>query len=312
MPAPDTIPPSDDEEPWKALPFERDRLRSEIRTRVDRTLVDLTGIQDAHMAWTEAGFLGRVIPEYHCGVEGWPRRWQFRNLSSLKGGCEPLREIRDALVDGTLRIVKLTDEQLAEARANPEAFLPNPALRSDPDESPRAETYRVIPLVLHPYDLSPISHPSHSEPPSEVESEPAPQPGPSSVASPLIRIVSGSESAPRRQRRDIKKRRRRPVTNPDERPPRRRRVGVQTAEYVYEPAPVPVPVPGPGEADEADEEDENEPHSLPTGSAPSDDYIECFTEPGTPSEVESEIESASESWACGSRSEIEDFTSDDE
>ncbi|KAI1791408.1 hypothetical protein LXA43DRAFT_1094557 [Ganoderma leucocontextum] len=301
MSTPSTLPLPNDDAPWKTHSFERDRLRSEIRTRMDRKLVELTGIADAYMHWTEAGFLDRVVFEYHCGVQHWPRRWPFKNLSSLKGGCEPLREIRDALVSGSLRIVRLTDEQLAEARANPESFLPNPTLRSEPDESPRAETYHVIPLVLHPHDLSPISHPRSSEPPSEAEA------GPSSVASPLIRIVAGPESAPRRQRRDIKKRRRRPVTNPEDRPPRRRRLGVQTPEYVYDP----VPAPAPTEADEEEEEEEDI-YSMPLGSAPSDDYVECFTEPGTQSEAESEIESATESWACGSRSEIEDFTSDEE
>ncbi len=325
MSTPDTAPPLNDDAPWTALRFERDRLRSEIRTRMDRmlgmstcyasraistsnsrTAVELTGIADAHMRWTEAGFLDDVVFEHHCGVEHWPQRWPFKNLSSIKGGCEPLREIRDALVSGELRIVKLTDEQLAEARANPESFLPNPTLRSGPDEPPRAETYHVIPLVLHPYDLSPISNPLSSEPSSEVDPEPASEPGPSSIASPLIRIVSGPESVPRRQRRDIKKRRRRPVTNPDDRPPRRRRVGVQTAEYVYDPAPVPVP--GPSEA----KNEHEDPYDMPSGSALSDDYVECFTEPGTPSEAESEVESVTESWAFGSRSEIEDFTSDEE
>nr|VWO97613.1 Uncharacterized protein [Ganoderma boninense] len=312
MPAPPTTSPSDDDEPWKFLRFRRDRLRSEIRTRVDRSLVDLTGIQHAHMPWTEAGFRDRMIFEYHCGVEGWPRRVPFKNLSSLKGGCEPLLEIRDALVSGEMRIVKLTDEQLAAARADPDSFLPNPVLCSGPDDSVRAVTYRVIPLVLHPYDLSPISDPQPSEPPSELESEPGSEPSPSSVASPLIRVVSGREKAPRRQRKDIKKQRRRPVTNPEGRPPRRRRLGVQTAEYVYDPAPVPASAPG---ASKTDEDDEYEPYSMPSGSAPSDDFIECFTEPETQNEAESEseIESASESWACGgSRSEIEYFTSDEE
>ncbi|KAM5537014.1 hypothetical protein V8D89_009343 [Ganoderma adspersum] len=302
MSAPDTVLPPDDDAPWESLPYERDRLRSEIRTRVDRRLVELTGIQHAHMPWTEAGFIDRMLLEYHCGVEGWPRRWLFQNLSSLRGGCVPLREIRDALVSGTLRIFKLTDEQLAEARANPESFLPNPTLRPQPLEPRRRETYHVIPLVLHPLDLSPISHPLSSDPASNVNSAPAPEPRPSSVASPLIRIVSGHESAPRRQRRDIKKRRRRPVTNPDDRPPRRRRLGVQTAEYVYD------PVPGSSQP----ESDENERDGMPLGSVPSDDYIECFTEAETQSEVESEIESATESWACGSRSEIEEFSSDAE
>ncbi|KAI1782765.1 hypothetical protein LXA43DRAFT_1049635 [Ganoderma leucocontextum] len=307
MAAPDTLPPPDDDTPWESLPTERDRLRSEIRTRMDRKLVQLTGIADAYMHWTEDGFLNVVVFEYHCGVEAWPRRWPFRNLSKLKGGCTPLREIRDALVSGKLRIVKLTDEQLAEARANPKSFLPNPTLRSEPGESFRRETYHVIPLVLHPYDLSPISHPRSSGPPSEISPEESAQPSSSSVASTLIRIAAGPETAPRRQRRDIKKRRRRPVTNPDDRPPRRRRVGVQTPEYVYDPVPVPALAPSGADADAEDDI-----YNLPLGSAPSDDYIECFTQPGTQSEPESEIESATESWACCSRSEIEDFTSDEE
>ena len=264
------------------------------------TTVELTGIQNAHMPWTEAGFIDRMLLEYHCGVEGWPRRWPFQNLSSLRGGCIPLREIRDALVSGTLRIFKLTDEQLAEARVNPERFLPNPTLHAQPLDSHRRETYRVIPLVLHPLDLSPISHPLSSDPASES----LPEPGPSSVASPLIRIVSGHKTVPRRQRRDIKKRRRQPVTNPDDRPPRRtrRRLGVQTPEYVYD------PVPGPSQPEEGKDERDG----MVSGAVPSDDYIECFTEVETQSEVESEIESATESWACGSQSEIEDFSSDEE
>ena len=72
--------------------------------------------------------------------------------------------------------------------------------------------------------------------------------------------------------------------------------------------PAPVPVPGPSEA----KNEHEDPYDMPSGSALSDDYVECFTEPGTPSEAESEVESATESWARGSRSEIEDFTSDEE
>ncbi|KAM5540953.1 hypothetical protein V8D89_005266 [Ganoderma adspersum] len=97
-----------------------------------------------------------------------------------------------------------------------------------------------------------------------------------------------------------------PTQVPDDRPPRRRRVGgVQTPEYVYD------PVPGSSQPDI----DIDEPKSIVSGSALSDDYVECFTEPETQSEVtpvESEIENATESWTAGMRSEIEDFTSDEE
>ncbi|PIL26685.1 hypothetical protein GSI_11212 [Ganoderma sinense ZZ0214-1] len=302
-----SLPPPDDDAPWKSLRFKRDRLRSEIRTRMNRGLAEHTGIQDAQMPWTESGFIDHMVFEHHCGVEGWPRSVPFKNLSSILGGCAPLEEILDALVSGTLRIVKLTDEQLAEARVNPESFLPNPTLRSEPAKPRKRETYHVVPLVLHPLDLRPISHPHASEPLSDVDdSGPAgsAELSASSVASPLIRIAPGPETVPRRQRRDIKKRRRRPVTNPDDRPPRRRRLGVQTPEYVYD------AVPGSTTAGEEREDT----YSVPLGSAPSDDYVECFTERlgGTASEAESEIESATESWACGSRSEIEDFTSDED
>ncbi|KAM5540961.1 hypothetical protein V8D89_005272 [Ganoderma adspersum] len=267
--------------------------------------VELTGIQNAHMPWTEARFLDHM----------------FKNLSSMRGGCQLLREIGDALVSGTLRIIKLTDEQLTEATANPERFLTNPTLRSQPVKPRRREAYHVIPLVLnllilhplvlhplvlhplvlhplvlHPLDLSPVSHPHSSELPSKVEVQPVPEPSLSSVASLLIRIVPGPESVPRRQRRDIKKCRRRPVTNPGG------VGGVQTPEYVYD------PVSGSSQPDI----DIDEPKSIVSGSALSDDYVECFTEPETQSEVESEIKNATESWAAGMRSEIEDFTSDEE
>ncbi|KAM5540964.1 hypothetical protein V8D89_005275 [Ganoderma adspersum] len=223
----------------------------------------------------------------------------------MRGGCQLLREIGDALVSGTLRIIKLTDEQLTEATANPERFLTNPTLRSQPVKPRRREAYHVIPLVLnllilhplvlhplvlhplvlhplvlHPLDLSPVSHPHSSELPSKVEVQPVPEPSLSSVASLLIRIVPGPESVPRRQRRDIKKCRRRPVTNPGPRRPA---------------AP-----------------EEESAVCKPRSSALSDDYVECFTEPETQSEVESEIKNATESWAAGMRSEIEDFTSDEE
>ncbi|KAM5540958.1 hypothetical protein V8D89_005269 [Ganoderma adspersum] len=215
--------------------------------------------------------------------------FQFKNLSSMRGGCQLLREIGDALVSGTLRIIKLTDEQLTEATANPERFLTNPTLRSQPVKPRRREAYHVIPLVLNLLILHPlVLHPLVLHPllPSKVEVQPVPEPSLSSVASLLIRIVPGPESVPRRQRRDIKKCRRRPVTNPGPRRP----------------------------AAPEEESAVCKPRKHCVGLRAIGRLRRVFHGARDPERgpVESEIENATESWAAGMRSEIEDFTSDEE
>ncbi|KAI0688523.1 hypothetical protein C8T65DRAFT_746545 [Cerioporus squamosus] len=107
----------------------RNRIRAEIRAKMRSELFDITGILDPiGMRWTNKLFLKVIVGIYDCGLFGWPPDVPFQNLSGMK--TKQLRRLLSLWNAGTLRIAKLTDEQRAQAAADPTTILPNASLQA--------------------------------------------------------------------------------------------------------------------------------------------------------------------------------------
>ncbi|RDX52193.1 hypothetical protein OH76DRAFT_197062 [Lentinus brumalis] len=79
------------------------------------------------MSWAGRLFLRVIVVLCGCGLEGRPPDILFEQLS--RRNTETLKLLLNRWKSGTLRIVKLTDEQCSEAAVDPYRFLPdmNPA-----------------------------------------------------------------------------------------------------------------------------------------------------------------------------------------
>lgn len=249
------------------------------------------------MRWTNSLFLSVIVGIYRCGMTGWPSHIPFQNLG-LFGQAALLKELLDLWMKGTLRIVKLTDDECAQAAVNPESVLPNTTLQPTPPH-PRTPETRVIPLVFHPVNLHELSQPSTAR---TSESTSAPR---------VLTTTAPPPKRKRKQRCDTKLARTR--TN------LRYGRGVKSREYVYD--------------GESGGESEPDPKCFRFCEALSDDVIEEFpaegaaaveseveddieefteTEAKEEEEDEDEIESASESWMFGEESDGVEVESDGE
>ncbi|KAI0365891.1 hypothetical protein BV20DRAFT_982266 [Pilatotrama ljubarskyi] len=207
-----------------ALGCHRDRVRSEMRSKLDGTLAELTGIPHAHMSYTTDTYARLVVIRYGWKLVGWPKSVPFRNFSKVRGGATPFLKLRFLWNGGKLKFIAATREDLANAARDPKTVHPCPAQlegvtesgddseenrnEDDMEEEEAVASAHVAPLVLRPSDLSVIGvHP--------VSTRPAP-----------------SERCRRRQRIDTKRARRRPKTNPENRPPRHPKPGVKSRQCV--------------------------------------------------------------------------------
>ncbi|KAI0363289.1 hypothetical protein BV20DRAFT_974382 [Pilatotrama ljubarskyi] len=212
---------------YETLGTLRDRVRAELRFKLDSKLQVLTGLPGAHMSWAPKKYAKLVVIRYGYKLVGWPTSIPFVNLSSLAGGVLPLLKLRSAWDAGSLRFEPAARDDLARAAYDPDSILPHP--RSSPSHavvstahdslsrSPKPDTMAVAPLVLHPRTLFPLGiHP------------------PSGTGSSSADGTARPPKRPRSQRRDVKKPRHRPITNPYNQPLRRPKRGVTSARYVLE------------------------------------------------------------------------------
>ena len=227
------------------------------------------------MRWTDSLFLKVIVGVLGCGLEGWPRDIPFQNPSYF-GKSTPLEKLVKLWKEGTLRIVKLSEEERARATQDPESFLPNTALRPalTPSPKPADEAVRVIPLVFHPADFHELSQPSSS--------------ADTSSHTPLILTTTALPvKRKRKQRCDTKLARTRALYYGR---------GVKSQEYVYD----------------AEDEDDLGPDPKRFREALSDNYIEEFPEAEVEAVVEDEIEEFPETAAAEDGeetvSDIEQFT----
>ncbi|RDX39405.1 hypothetical protein OH76DRAFT_1301830, partial [Lentinus brumalis] len=70
------------------------------------------------MRWTNKLFMSVIVGTYRCGMRGWPPDIPFQNLGDF-GKTEPLEILVGLWLSGTLRIVKLSDDECAQAAADP-------------------------------------------------------------------------------------------------------------------------------------------------------------------------------------------------
>ncbi|RDX49529.1 hypothetical protein OH76DRAFT_537104 [Lentinus brumalis] len=236
------------------------------------------------MRWTDSLFLSVIVGKYRCGMRGWPPDIPFQNPGYF-GKTEPLEILVDLWHKGTLRIVKLTDDECAQAAADPKSVLPNTTLTPTP--RPRAETpERVVPLVFHPFDFHELSQPSAAS---------------TSSSTPLVLTTTARPpKRKRKQRCDTKLSRTRKLHYGR---------GVKSREYVYdEESGGEAADPNPKRFCEALSDDFVEEIPAAVADVEGEDEIEEFTE--AEPEQEDEIESASESWALGEGSDGAEAGSD--
>ncbi|KAI0357786.1 hypothetical protein OH77DRAFT_1421903 [Trametes cingulata] len=244
----------------------RDRVRSEVRTALDRKLVKLTGLPRARMSYTTDTYARLVVIRYGWKLVGWPKSVLFRNFSDIRGGAAPFLKLRSLWTGSKLKFVPATREDLANAARDPTTVHPCPEQLErandasdgeDEDEGEDVLRVEVAPLVLHPVDLSIIGiHPTSTTP------------------------VPGERR--RHQRVDTKRARRRPKTNPTNRRLRRPRPGVKSCEYILS----------------DDEDGIPEPARKRTRYTLTDDPIDEFVERAAEARAADtdEIESASGDW----------------
>ncbi len=250
---------------------------------------ELTGVFDPFgMRWTDDLFMSVIVGIYCCGLKGWPQDIPFQNLSNIRS--KSLAQLVEAWKNGTLRIVKLTEDERAQAIADPKSVLPNTTLRPTPPPSPETRE-RVVPLVFHPADFHDLSQPSAA--------------GTSTSALRAMTTTARPAKRKRKQRSDIKLARSRKLYYGR---------GVKSAEYVYEEL----------------SGGESEPDAKRFCEALSDDVVEEFpveaadeVEGEVEGDVEDEIEefsesegeedaieSATESWMLGEGSDAVEAESD--
>ncbi|OSD05487.1 hypothetical protein PYCCODRAFT_1465373 [Trametes coccinea BRFM310] len=198
--------------PWEMLTNTRDRLRAELRYKIDMRLQELTGSPDARMRWTEDEYARLVVLRHEAKIK-WPADVPFLNLSDIRGGVRPLEQLREHWNTGVLCLERATAEDLVKAARDPRTVHPNPDLISK-RPAPAAGVV-VESSALYPGTLAFLGvHPTSTQP-AAVES------------------ILGKRS--RDQRIDVKRPRVRPVTNPLNLPLRRRKRGVTSRRYVFEP-----------------------------------------------------------------------------
>ncbi|CDO78190.1 hypothetical protein BN946_scf184691.g2 [Trametes cinnabarina] len=198
---------------WEMLTNVRDRVRAELRLKIDTKLQELTGKPRTRMRWTEDGYAQQVVLRHKLKIV-WPRDIPFMNLSDLRGGVRILYPLRALWEAGSIRLEPATAEDLANAARDPRSVHPNPRLLSE--RPTPSEGVVVAPLAFRPAgtELGFLGvHPTSTQ---------------------RAAVVPILGKRPRRQRADIKRARRRPVTNPNDLPLRRRKKGVTSTEYVLD------------------------------------------------------------------------------
>ncbi|KAI0682137.1 hypothetical protein C8T65DRAFT_517849, partial [Cerioporus squamosus] len=108
---------------------EEARIRGSVRTLLDSSLADTTGVANAKMRWGLLPFRNFVAVPLEVILVGWPVQYPFANLSN-KGapGMKALRALLKLLQANPpqLYFVKATEDQLRAARFNAASVCPGP------------------------------------------------------------------------------------------------------------------------------------------------------------------------------------------
>ncbi|KAI0351037.1 hypothetical protein OH77DRAFT_980460 [Trametes cingulata] len=107
--------------------------RSELRKLIKEQLCAITHDNTATMSWSRKAYMKNVVMRYRVRIEGWPlAEVPFRNLSDVPN-LGKLELLLHGWRDGTIRFVRITDDQYRAMVADPTPWI-GPATVGDDAE----------------------------------------------------------------------------------------------------------------------------------------------------------------------------------
>ncbi|PIL27865.1 hypothetical protein GSI_09987 [Ganoderma sinense ZZ0214-1] len=244
--------PDDTDSTPYAYHSDRDLFRGEIRGGLNTKFALAARIVDMCLPYSKERYARIVVWCLHLLLDGWPAHIPFMNLSDIKGGIEPLRLLRDLLLDGTLRFIPAPPDVRQRALHDPESVLPHVLSAAKlPPLPPLPRTISILrfsesrfsDLIAPRGQVAPLKRRQPVSTTAHVPPAPVPTPAEERVLHPdtlelVLAAPLGPESSrtPRKrsQRCDVNKARHRPVSNPDSKPMRARKVGALTSNFVLD------------------------------------------------------------------------------
>ncbi|KAH9851438.1 hypothetical protein C2E23DRAFT_711362, partial [Lenzites betulinus] len=97
--------------------------RAELRRLIREQLCAITHDAAATMSWSRRSYLKNVVSRYRIRIEGWPYvEVPFRNLSDVSN-LGKLERLLRGWKDGTIRFVRLSEEQHRAMLADPTPWI---------------------------------------------------------------------------------------------------------------------------------------------------------------------------------------------
>ncbi|KAI0635090.1 hypothetical protein C8Q77DRAFT_1156432 [Trametes polyzona] len=204
----------------KARMAERDRLYTEVRTRMAGLFRDAVGDPAATLSYDKEGYASVTVSKYKKVVVGWPSCIPFAGFDTAQlVGNTLLRKLVHLLDTGVLHFESIDDAAVAHGEESPWSIHPDdrppskkPSVEKRPPSPPMASLFVTNPLVLRPGDLVEVGlHLSRAQ-----------------------LAAAGIDPPPHLQRRDTGKVRKRDLTNRYNRKKLYPRDGIKSAPYVLE------------------------------------------------------------------------------
>ncbi|KAI0819338.1 hypothetical protein BC628DRAFT_1413783 [Trametes gibbosa] len=105
--------------------------RGELRKLIKEQLCAITHDASASMSWSRRSYMKNVVNRYRVRIEGWPHaEVPFRNLSDVSN-LGKLERLLRGWKDGTIRFVRLSDEQHRAMLVDPTPWLGVPLTQAD-------------------------------------------------------------------------------------------------------------------------------------------------------------------------------------
>ncbi|PIL27901.1 hypothetical protein GSI_10023 [Ganoderma sinense ZZ0214-1] len=213
----------------------RNLYRGELRAGLNSMFALAAEIVGMGLPYSKENYARIVVWCLRLLLDGWPAHIPFMNLSDIKGGIAPLRELRDLLHDGTLRFIPAPPDVRERALHDPESVLPHVIAAAKLPPLPL--TIPVLKFSLRP--------PNAHIPPALIPAPAEERVLDPRTLEPVLTAPLGPDSTSqpheRRQRCDVNKARHRPVSNPEGKPMRARKIGALTSSYVLDPPARPSP-----------------------------------------------------------------------
>ncbi|EIW62532.1 uncharacterized protein TRAVEDRAFT_26246 [Trametes versicolor FP-101664 SS1] len=108
--------------------------RAELRKLIREQLCQITHDAAATMSWSRRSYMKNVVMRYRVRIEGWPyAEIPFRNLSDVPN-LGKLEMLLRGWKDGSIRFVRITDEQYYIMAADPSPWI-GPLIVGDAEET---------------------------------------------------------------------------------------------------------------------------------------------------------------------------------